>query len=83
MASTSVIISVGCRSHCFVQKDTKNMTDSHTTHEHLTLANCIDVSTVGGAEEGFQGFRKPLSTNLWVNDIIIMSFSMHIITVAD
>jgi len=39
------------------------MTHSHTTHEHLTRwkqTNCIDVSTAGGAEEGFQGFRKPL-----------------------
>jgi len=54
MDSTSGITSVGCRSYCFAQKDTKNsnMAHSNTTHEHLThwkLTNCIDVNTARGS----------------------------------
>jgi len=45
---------MGCGSHCFGQKDTKNsnMTHSLTTHEHLThwkKTNSIDAR--GGVQE--------------------------------
>jgi len=64
MASTSGILSVG-RAVGHIVLHRKIQKQQHDTFTHYswtsdTLTNRIDVTTAGGAEEDFQGFRKPL-----------------------